>query len=292
MARYGQVAKSLSPASKLLIDKHNAVYLIPRRLAESETNPLKKIILNRESKLLTRFEVNVCRHADYVVWVTEEDRQAVLAAADPAYPLKMKSTVIPICADPAGQEVVSGTTGKCRVTFLGGLHWPPNARGILWFAQEVFPQIRMKNPDVVLTVIGKNPPAGLTGPGIEVTGYVADLKPLLEETAVFIVPLQAGGGMRVKILDAWSWGLPIVSTTIGAEGIEVVDTENMLIADTPQAFAKAVLRVFDEPGLAQKLIVNGRKAVLEKYNWQTVYAQWDQVYQAISQQPRPAVTAG
>jgi glycosyltransferase involved in cell wall biosynthesis len=111
-----------------------------------------------------------------------------------------------------------------------------------------------------------------------VTGYVADLTPLLAETAVFIVPLLAGGGMRVKILDAWNWNLPIVSTTVGAEGIAVEDEKNMLIADTQEAFAQATIRILQNPDLAERLAQNGRQTLLTQYNWRTIYRAWDKIY--------------
>jgi glycosyltransferase involved in cell wall biosynthesis len=133
-------------------------------------------------------------------------------------------------------------------------------------------------PEARLTVIGKSPPAELAGEGVEVTGYVADVMPYLTETGVFIVPLQAGGGMRVKILDAWSWGLPVVSTSIGAEGIEARHEDNILIADNAQAFAQAIIRLFKEPTLAHHLAQNGRRTVIEKYNWQDSYSAWNEIY--------------
>jgi len=108
---------------------------------------------------------------------------------------------------------------------------------------------------------------------------VKDPQPYLEETAVFVVPLHAGGGMRVKILDAWCWGLPVVSTTIGAEGIEVRDGENILIADTVAELAGAVIRLLQEPGLAPRLAMEGRCTVEARYDWREVYRAWDEVYQ-------------
>jgi glycosyltransferase involved in cell wall biosynthesis len=148
----------------------------------------------------------------------------------------------------------------------------------LWFAKEIFPLVQAEIPEAVVTVIGKNPPSELVGEQIEVTGYVADLTPLLAETAVFIVPLLAGGGMRVKILDAWNWNLPIVSTTVGAEGIAVEDEKNMLIADTPEAFAQATIRILQNPDLAERLAQNGRQTLLTQYNWRTIYRAWDKIY--------------
>lgn len=292
MAQYAVAARQMAAAAppKLLLDQHNAVHLIPKRLAEAEQNPLKRLILAREARLMADYEVEICQQFDRVVWVTAEDRRVVGAlsnaiATQPAY-----ATVIPICADPAGVEPVTPTGGApWRITFLGGLHWPPNAQGIVWFANEVLPQIRATIPAAQLTVIGKEPPAGLAGEGIEVTGYVAeaDLATYLDETAVFIVPLHAGGGMRVKILDAWSWGLPLVSTTIGAEGIKVQPEHDILIGDTAAAFAGAVVRLLQNPALARRLGQNGRQTVLQKYNWQTIYPAWDELYNRLLE---PAVT--
>ena len=278
MAQYALAARSASSRPKLLLDQHNAVYLIPQRMAGGASNPLKRLVLNGETTRLAAYEADVCRRFNYVTWVTEEDRRAIAALPQAQVNGLAPSTIIPICADPEGVTPVEPDLAKKRVTFLGGLHWPPNAEGVRWFAQHVFPQVRAAVPEAVLTVIGKNPPAGLTSAGIETTGYVADPLPYLAQTAAFIVPLHAGGGMRVKILDAWSWGLPIVSTTIGAEGIEIQPERDILIADTADTFAQAVIRLLQNPALAQHLAEGGRETVLQKYNWRTVYAAWDEVY--------------
>ena len=285
MAQYALAAKAISPSLRLILDQHNAVYLIPRRLAADTTNPFTRMFLTLEAKALEKYEAKICRQFNFVVWVTAEDRQAVAALSEPPAIDQTSSAIIPICVDPTIVEPVMASHSRRRITFLGGLHWPPNAQGIVWFANEVFPQIRAVLPNTVLTVIGKNPPAGLDGPAVEVTGYVPDLRTYLADTAVFLVPLHAGGGMRVKILDAWSWGLPIVSTAIGAEGIDIQDGENMLRADTPQAFAKAVIRVLEDQSLANQLSHNGRHTVLEKYNWRKIYSAWDDVYQHMVTNP-------
>jgi glycosyltransferase involved in cell wall biosynthesis len=278
MAQYALIAKKESPQAKLILDQHNAVYLIPRRLAEADSNPLKRLFLAREASLLAIYEPEVCARFDHVVWVTAEDRQAVAALPHSSPNGPTPSTVIPICANPAQVKPVERVVNSGRITFLGGLHWPPNAQGILWFAHHVLPRVRAEIPGAVLTVIGKNPPAGLEGEGIEVTGYVVDPLPYLAETTAFIVPLHAGGGMRVKILDAWSWGLPIISTTIGAEGIEISPNEDILVADTAADFAQAVIRVLRDSTLAQRLGENGRQTVETKYNWQRIYPTWDTIW--------------
>ena len=285
MAQYALAAQKISLHSKIILDQHNATYLIPQRMAQDTTNPLKKLFLSREAQALTAYEVDVCRRFNHVVWVTQEDRQAVAAVARPSLNGHPPSTVIPICTDTNLAQPIEPSPQPHRITFLGGLHWPPNAQGVLWFAKHVFPRVRAQVPHAVLTAIGKNPPEGLEGEGIEVTGYVVDPKSYLAETAAFIVPLHAGGGMRVKILDAWSWGLPIISTTIGAEGIETEPGQNILIADEAEAFAQAVIQVLNDPDLAQTLGQAGRQTVSEKYHWPVRYADWEKVYQT-SQTPK------
>jgi glycosyltransferase involved in cell wall biosynthesis len=172
-----------------------------------------------------------------------------------------------------------------RVTFIGGLHWPPNAEGLLWLVREVWPLVQQQRPDACLTVIGKDPPAELLNPqlkaqfpGLEVTGYVDDPLPYLQDTAVSVVPLHAGGGMRVKILEAWGWALPIVSTTIGAEGLAYRHEDNLLIADSAPAFAQAILRLLTDPDTAQRIARSGRQTVEDRYDWHKIYRTWNQVY--------------
>jgi len=170
------------------------------------------------------------------------------------------------------------------VTFLGGLHYPPNADGVCWFAEKVFPKVLEKMPDAILTVIGKQPPNleefAIPQANLEVTGYVADPMPYLRETAVFIVPLHAGGGMRVKILDAWAWGLPIVSTTVGAEGLDILPGENILIFDSPEAFAQATIQLLANPDQGHSLAQSGRAWVEDHYSWHSIYQMWEQIYPA------------
>ncbi len=283
MAPYAQRVRAHSADGQkplTVMDQHNAVYMILRRLAEAERNPAKRLLLLHEADKLASFEVATCQAFDHVAWVTQEDHDAVQAVA--GAPVR-NDGVLPICGSPADTPPIARQPNARRVTFLGGLHYPPNAQGVLWFAEHAFPQVLAAQPDAVLTVIGKQPPDGLHSLGIparnlQVTGYVDDPKPYLAETAAFVVPLLAGGGMRVKIIDGWSWGLPIVSTRIGAEGIDAVDGENMLLADTPPAFAAAVIRLLADPALNATIATGGRRWAVERYNWRTVYRGWDRIY--------------
>lgn len=153
--------------------------------------------------------------------------------------------------------------------------------------RQVWPRVHRRMPDAVLTIIGKSPPASLSSvvhglPSVEVTGYVDDPTPYLSATGAFIVPLFAAGGMRVKILDAWCWGLPIVSTSIGAEGIDYRAGENIFIADEPAEFAAAVVRLLNRPELANGVRRRGRQWVEERYDWHQVYQRWDEVYEPLA----------
>ena len=277
-----------------VLDQHNAVYLIPERMAAGTSNPIKRAILRVESRSLSRYEVETCQRFDHVVWVTAEDQTAVRrqqAVIDNSLLLPgsrngrgpTQHTVIPICVDVETKPAIAQAIRPRRVTFLGGLHWPPNAEGMIWFVREVWPSVRRQVPDAVLTIIGKNPPAEIANSAsvaddIEVMGYVADPTPYLAETAAFIAPLHAGGGMRVKIIDAWSWGLAVVSTSIGAEGTLYRDEGNLLIADSASTFAQAVVRLLRQPALMAQLGAAGRHTVETQYDWRRVYQAWDQIY--------------
>jgi polysaccharide biosynthesis protein PslH len=271
----------------LVLDQHNAVFQIPDRLARTESNALKRALLRREALRLFDFERAMCDRFDQVIWVTAEDRRALNAGE----PERTRHDVIPICVDPESQPLSPRSFRARRITFLGGLHWPPNAQGVLWFARNVWPEVHRREPEAKLTIIGRNPPkelGELDAGGIEITGYVSDVEPYLKETAAFIVPLHAGGGMRVKILDAWCRGLPVISTAIGAEGIRVRDGENCMIADTPKGFAEAVCRVLREWWLAERLSRCGRQTVETEYNWRGAYQKWDRAYGDGRPQPRRA----
>jgi glycosyltransferase involved in cell wall biosynthesis len=155
--------------------------------------------------------------------------------------------------------------------------------GVLWFARHVLPRVWSDLPHTKFFIVGARPARELVRlgehePRIVVTGYVADTTPYLADSAAFVVPLRAGGGMRVKILDAWARALPVVTTTIGCEGISVRHGENVLVADTPDAFAQAIIQLLRDPTAADQLARAGRAWVETAYNWRTVYRAFDAIY--------------
>jgi glycosyltransferase involved in cell wall biosynthesis len=281
MAPYALAARagSRGHAPRLVLDQHNAVYLIPRRLAESARSLPRRSVWGREAGLMARYEQRTNLAFDQVVTVTAPDQQA-LAALYPQPPRPRFSAVIPICID-ARAVTPLPRPAEPGLLFLGGMHWPPNAEGVRWFARDAWPAIQAEHPTATFYAIGKQPPAELSGlPHVTAPGYVDDPDDFWRRSQVFVVPLLAGGGMRVKILDAWARGLPVVSTTIGAEGLDVRDGENLLLADTPANFARAINRVLADPALAARLAAAGRQTVLACYDWQAIYPAWEQVYQA------------
>jgi len=276
------------PHTPVVLDAHNALYRIPERMARHESNPFKRWLYQREARVLARYEVETYDRFDHVVFVTGVDQEEILQRTlrtERTVPSRPHPTtsVIPICVDIDDKPLVARRDHPLAVTHLGTMFWPPNVEGVLWFAREVFPRVLAEVPEARFVIVGKDPPQEvqdlmLQVRNVQVTGYVPDPEPYLAETAVFIVPLRAGGGMRVKIVDAWSWGLPIVSTRIGAEGIEVEEGENILIGDTPAALADAVVRILREPALGERLRAQGRTWVEAHYHWRNVYPAWEDIY--------------
>ena len=267
-----------------VIDEHNALWLLYRRMAGTMPSGPRKWLLNRDWRLLRTYEGQICRDFDAVLTVSEVDRDALaeVAGETPQF------TVIPIAVDTDEVAPIKRAVEANRIVHIGTMFWPPNVDGILWFTREVLPLIRSKKPEVGFDIIGAKPPQevinlGEADPLINVTGYVEDTAPYLEKTGVLIVPVRAGGGMRVKILNALSQALPMVTTTIGCEGIAVEHDTHLLIADTPQAFADAVIQLLDDRDAGQRLGQYGRRLIQEQYDYRKVCAALEPAYQGKKQ---------
>jgi glycosyltransferase involved in cell wall biosynthesis len=161
------------------------------------------------------------------------------------------------------------------VVFLGSMDWMPNIDAVVYFVEAIFPEIKKNAPDVSFTIVGRNPPGSIRSlaekdPAIRVTGTVPDVRAYVAEAEVVVVPLRVGGGTRIKIFEAMAAGIPVVSTAIGAEGLPVRHGEEVLLADTPGAFADAVVRLLREPPLREKIGRNGLDLVHEKFGWAPV----------------------
>jgi glycosyltransferase involved in cell wall biosynthesis len=289
MAQYAQRVNG----ARTVLDAHNALWLLYKRLAETMSAGPRKILLNRDWQLLKTYEGRICNEFDAVLAVSDEDKRALLEAMSTPSPAKRervgvragaeKITVIPIAVD--GDEVapVQRRPDADHILHIGTMYWPPNIDGVKWFINDVLPIIRQQRPDVVFDVVGARPPQELldlskADPRINVTGYVDDPTPHLQRAGVMVVPLRAGGGMRVKILNAMAQALPIVTTTLGCEGIAVKHGEHVLIADTPPAFAEAVLKVLGDRACADALGHAGRRLIDSTYDYRAACRPLEDVY--------------
>lgn len=278
MAPYALQARRIKRHLRTVLDQHNATFSLLRQLALADPNRVIRLLLKFEASRMRRFESDAVRRFDRVVWVSARDRKHFNGID-----LKdCQNTEIPIGIDISPQPV-RGEAAPFRATFIGSGNWPPNTQGISWLLREIWPAVHRSDQHLVLTIIGRNPPRALQElarhtPGVEITGYVPDPSQILSQTCVFLVPMLSGSGLRVKILDAWNWGLPVVSTTQGAEGLLTSPGEDILLADTPTDFAGAISRLARDQALAERLSTGGRRKVAAHYSWERLYPAWDLVY--------------
>jgi glycosyltransferase involved in cell wall biosynthesis len=294
MAEYALFAQSQANElhmPKIILDEHNALHHLVLRQAEYESG-YTRWLYQREADLLTTYERDLLRYFDHILTVTEEDKVTLLKlfSEQEEAQIARKMSVVPICIDSDETALVNRASGGPQIVHLGTMFWPPNIEAVQWFTRHVLPLIIKRIPNVHFVIAGKDPPAPIKnmadknsefGDWIDVVGFVRDPDNLIATSQVFVVPVQAGGGMRVKILDAWAWGIPIVSTTIGAEGIKIVPGENILIADDARDFAESVVKVILQKELSARLISGGRRWVEQHYNWKSTYVAIDLVYKEL-----------
>ena len=269
----------------IIFDAHNATWSIWERMRENAPWFLKPVYQIEENRI-KQYEGMLVEQFDHTMVVIDPDKDLLLAGVQNGKVEALKSRIssIPIAVDAQILQPIQRKPGSHNIMTLGTLSYPPNADGIRWFLQEVFPRVQKQVPDVTLTVIGKNPPADFmqmaaqSSGAIEVTGYVDDLTPYMEAAALMVVPVRAGSGMRVRLLEAFARAMPTVTTTIGLEGIYAEDGKEILLADDPQSFAAATVNLLNDPDLQDSLAENGRKLAVARYDWRAVLKKMDAVY--------------
>jgi glycosyltransferase involved in cell wall biosynthesis len=261
-------------STRVVLDEHNIEFRIPQRLAETVDNPLVRWYAQTEWPRLRRFERRAILRADLTLAVSPEDEEGLCTLA----PEKISDiAAIPIGVDTEYFGVARRQPGSRTLLSIGTMYWPPNVEGMHYFCRDIYPKIKRQMTDVRLNLVGARPVASIVALGeadqsIQVTSSVPDVRPYAEDCGAFIVPLLSGSGMRVKILNALAMGLPVVSTTVGAEGIEVRHGRDILLADTPEAFADAVVSLLENPTYATNLGIAGRHLVEERYSWPVIGA--------------------
>jgi len=283
--RGAALARGTKP--KVIFDAHNAVWSIVERM-QANARWFLKPILRIEADRVKRYEGDLMKSVDHILAVTDVDRvgleEALKFSNGTPGDRVAKVTVVPIAVDTDRLQPIRRKPGSRNIVTLGTLHYPPNADGIRWFFNEVFPLVRQRVPDVTLTIIGNHPPQDFLDlaardPMIKVTGYVPELAPYLEESALMVVPVRAGGGMRVRILEAFAYAMPVVTTTVGLEGIQAEPEHEVLLADTPKDFADRVSSLLENMGMQEALSINGRHLAETKYDWQVVLSAMKPVYE-------------
>lgn len=270
MAPYLQVVRQRGIAT--VLDEFNAEYIIQKRAAITDARQPRRWHAAMYSLVqwvkLQRFEARAVAQADAVTVVSHEDA-AMLQRLVPT----LATTVIPNGVDTeyfARGTVIATHYPRPTIVFSGTLDYRPNVDAVRWFVHEVMPRIRQQVADVDFVAIGRRPTAELYAMQavglVQLTGEVADTRPYLCGAAVYVVPMRIGGGVRLKVLEAMSLALPIVSTTLGVEGIDELPTQCWVRADTPQSMAQAIGDM-----LMQRTTTAGARAfVVAHYDWQVI----------------------
>lgn len=249
---------------------HNVESMIWRRHYEIAVNPLWKAISWLEWRRTEAAERRYSQLADHVLTVSETDRDVFARFLKP-----QKLTVIPTGVDIDYFQPLSTEEKPNSLVFTGSMDWLPNEDAILYFIDAIFPLIKQQCPEVSLEVVGRNPSRKLQAviereKNVRLTGWVEDIRPFVAKAEICIVPLRIGGGTRLKIFEAMAMGKPVISTTVGAEGLPLQCGKDVVLADTPQDFAQSVIATLGDSTLRRRLGVSARNLVQENYSWEKV----------------------
>jgi sugar transferase (PEP-CTERM/EpsH1 system associated) len=251
--------------------QHNVEAMIWKRHYEVQTNAAKKSYLFRQWQKMRAFEGKVCPSFDSVVAVSREDRELMQQDYD------VKSIYdVPTGVDTSFfRPTKLHNTNPTNLVFTGSMDWLPNEDAIRYFTEQILPRIKESVPGVTLTVVGRNPYPALVelskrDTSVRVTGRVDDVRPFMEEAAVYVVPLRIGGGTRLKIYEAMAMEKAIVSTSIGAEGLPVEDGNEIVLADTAETFADAVIKLLRDESLTREIGMRAANKVRQNFGWDIV----------------------
>jgi len=252
----------------LVLNAHNVEHLLLQQRADHESQAARRIFMHAQIPKLLRFERDACRRADHVLACSEDDART-LATLAPQTPISVVANGVDLERCQPGGSAAQ----PARLIFVGPMSWFPNLDGMQWFLRDVLPRILAVRPDAQLTIVGKS--SGLDVPEslracVRLAGFVENLQTEFDGAAVCIVPLRAGSGTRLKVLEAMAFGKAIVTTSIGAQGIDLVDADEALFADDAGAFADAVLQLLSDPQRAARLGDAARAKAKARYDWHAI----------------------
>lgn len=277
----------LNESGKLLrvLSQENVESLIQRQyisLARGIPTKLRKILYYLS---FIRFEQKACLRFDHVVVCSANDRLNLLKFVPQLGPERV--SLLPNGVDTAWYDIGEVPMENVTLIYNGSLTYEANYDAVRYFLADIFPLIQKGLPSVKLKITGKTNGVDLAGlplsENVIFTGYVADIRPVVKSSTVCIVPLQVGGGTRLKVLEAMAAGTPVVATSKGAEGLQLEPGRDFLLADTPEDFACQVLRLLNNPDLRNEISRNGRQAVEERYGWQGIVHQFHRKLEILAQ---------
>jgi sugar transferase (PEP-CTERM/EpsH1 system associated) len=238
------------------------------RISRLEPRLRRRLRLQLYSRMMRRWEPLYAERFARCITVSESDRRLLLS-----FNSRLEIDLAPNGIDTKQYQPLPYSNGKPALLFIGSMKYRPNIDGAVYFCQDVYPQIKAEIPDIELWITGHRPTQevrDLARDDIHITGYVDDVRPYYERSTVSIIPLRAGGGTRLKILESMALGKPVVSTSIGCEGLDVVDGEHLFIADTSEQFAEKTLRLIKDKELRKKMIEKARNLVVNQYDWEVI----------------------
>lgn len=272
-----------------VLDAHNVEYDNFRRMSKLEWSGLRKKFYQREYEKSFHEEIQAFRKHD-ALFVTSERDGKLIAKDVPETP----QFVIPNGVDTNYFKSKNVPEEEFSIVFTGAMKYVPNYDGMIYFLDEIFPIIKKRIPQAKVYIVGSNPPPILKAyqsDSVTITGFVDDVRPYIDKASVFVVPLNMGSGTRLKVLEALSMQKPVVSTSIGCEGIDVVDGEHLLIRDDPSLFAESVIELFTNQNKRQKLISNGYQLMMNKYDWKVIGESIEESFEVLTKKNLISETA-
>jgi sugar transferase (PEP-CTERM/EpsH1 system associated) len=272
-----------------VLDWHNIESDLMQQYSERESNPFRKAYARRTAKLMREAEIHAAREFDAHLVVSETDARR-LRLLNP----NARIIVIENGVDVEHFEEIAAAgksaTPRNRIVFVASMDYHANIDAAISFARDVWPQLRERQTNLVFTIVGRDPAPAVrelgSVAGVEVTGTVDDVRPFYREAVAAIAPLRVGGGSRLKILEAMAAGVPVVATTLGAEGLEVQHDENILIADSDEAIRDAIISVAQDSKRSAKLIDAGFALVKSRYDWSQLGAKLFASYESLVSERR------
>ena len=257
--------------------------VLTRIATNSGLSHLRRLRAQLAARRLRSYEVRVCRQFQAVVTVSEHDRRIL------AYHSRRDHIVaVPNGVDAQYFRPLSKIpSNQAEILFAGSLFWWPNVDAVQHFCTAIFPLIRQDCADTRLSIVGQGAPPSIEWlgalPGVTMVGRVEDLRPYYARAAICVVPLRSGSGTRLRILEAMAMAKPVVSTTIGSEGLAAKDGVHLLTADTPEDFARQVVALLRNPSLRRTLGRSARALVEDQYQWSNIVPKLEEVYMRVGQ---------